>query len=400
MKKFWLVFRYEYLRHVLRKRFLFALMSIPLFILLMIGVVFLTVWLQSDMSPAGYVDLSGRLANARPVPEQSDILIPNTVFRPYATADEAQRDLQAGAIQGYFVLPVDYFQSGKIQYIAQEGIKERTQTDFREFLRFNLVRDYPEQVRARAVKGAEITIRSLDGSRSAAESDFMSVIIPFLSGLIFIIVINVSGSYLVQALVEEKENRTMEIVVTSVSAEQLMAGKVAGNLGVGLTQLIIWILVGIIGLWFADVNLNFEVRVDAQLLTITLLTLLPGFIMVAGLMAAAGATTTDTREAQQLSGFFTLPVVIPYWFVGVLMESPNSPLSVGMSLFPLTAPVALPMRAAFTQIPFWQLALSIGLVCLFAAGAVWLAARAFRLGMLRYGKHLSWKEVFGRGGVK
>jgi ABC-2 type transport system permease protein len=127
---------------------------------------------------------------------------------------------------------------------------------------------------------------------------------------------------------------------------------------------------------------------------------LPAFVMVAGLMATAGATTTDSREAQQVAGYFTLPVVIPYWFIGVLMESPNSPLAIGMSLFPLTAPVALPMRAAFTEVPVWQLALAIGLVCASAAGAVWMAGRTFRLGMLRYGQRLSWKEIFNRGGVK
>jgi ABC-2 type transport system permease protein len=78
------------------------------------------------------------------------------------------------------------------------------------------------------------------------------------------------------------------------------------------------------------------------------------------------------------------------------MMNPNSPLSVGLSLFPLTAPVSLPLRAAFTTLPAWQIAVSLGLLCILAAVSIWFAGRAFRLGMLRYGKRLSWKELFSR----
>ncbi len=78
------------------------------------------------------------------------------------------------------------------------------------------------------------------------------------------------------------------------------------------------------------------------------------------------------------------------------MESPNSPLAIGLSLFPLTAPISLPLRAAFTNIPAWQIALSLGILVGGAIFALWLAARAFRMGMLRYGKKLAWREIFGR----
>ncbi len=325
MKKFWLVFRYEYLRHVLRKRFLFALLSIPLFVLLTIGIGFLAVILQTDQRPAGYVDLSGRLANARPATQEQDALIPNTTFQAFDSAETARKALDSGAIQGYFVLADDYLKSGKIQYVTAESIKDNTRSDFQEFLRYNLASELPAEVAARVVEGPEYVIRSLDGTRSTGESDFLSILVPFVSGLIFVLVINISGSYLVQALIEEKENRTMEIVVTSVSPGQLMAGKVVGNLSVGLTQLVIWIVVGLIGLWFARKNLNFSLQIDPQLILISALTLLPAFVMVAGLMATAGATTTDSREAQQVAGYFTLPVVIPYWFIGVLMRISQQP---------------------------------------------------------------------------
>jgi ABC-2 type transport system permease protein len=210
------------------------------------------------------------------------------------------------------------------------------------------------------------------------------------------LVINTSGSYLVGALVEEKENRMMEIVVTSVSTDQLMAGKVVGNLAVGLTELVIWVIFGVVALALLNSNLLFgsTLNLDTGYLLLSFLTLLPAFIMVAGLMATAGVTASDTREAQQIAGMFTLPVVIPFWLIMPLIESPNSPLAVGLSLFPLTAPISLPMRAAFTNVPFWQTATSLGLLTVGAVVAIWLAARTFRMGMLRYGKRLSLREVF------
>jgi ABC-2 type transport system permease protein len=113
-------------------------------------------------------------------------------------------------------------------------------------------------------------------------------------------------------------------------------------------------------------------------------------------MAAIGSTVTEEREGQQVAGLFTLPVMAPYWFAAQLMGNPNGPLAVGLSYFPLTAPVALSIRAGLTSIPAGQLALSLGLLVLSALGALWLAGRAFHLGMLRYGQKVAWREIFGR----
>jgi ABC-2 type transport system permease protein len=177
----------------------------------------------------------------------------------------------------------------------------------------------------------------------------------------------------------------------------MMAGKVVGNLAVGLTELIVWIGFGLIALAFMRANLGEAAKtlnLDAGYLWLCFFTLVPAFIMVAGLMATAGVTMSDTREAQQVAGLFTLPVVVPFWLLMPLMESPNSPLSVGLSLFPLTAPISMAVRAAFTDVPVWQIALCIGLLVVCAFGALWMAGRAFRMGMLRYGKRLTWREIF------
>jgi ABC-2 type transport system permease protein len=122
----------------------------------------------------------------------------------------------------------------------------------------------------------------------------------------------------------------------------------------------------------------------------------PGFLLYAGLMTAVGCTLAEAQEAQQISGMFILPNVVPWWLAVMIIENPNNPVSIALTLFPLTAPSTLAMRTAFEQVPLWQVVASIALLILSAWGALWLAGRAFRLGMLRYGKRVSLRELFGR----
>lgn len=399
MNKFWLICSYEYLRHVRRRRFIFALLSMPLMILLMISAGLLAVWAEYDSRPIGYVDATGVLAQARQVPPDPGEWFPDPPMQSYPNETAARAALDNKETQGYYLMTAQYQDDGSAQFVTNGQAKSATESAFRRFLRYNLVNGQPTEIANRLVKGPDLEIRSLGGGRKMGENDIFSLLFPMVIGILFLLVINTSGSYLVGALVEEKENRTMEIVVTSVSTDQLMAGKVVGNLAVGLTELLFWIVFGLVTLAFMRANpaQMGNLNLDAGYLFLSFFTLLPAFVMVAGLMAAAGATATDTREAQQIAGMFTLPVVVPFWLIVPLMESPNSPLSVGLSLFPLTAPISLTMRAAFTDVPAWQIALSLGLLVVCAIGAIWLAARVFRLGMLRYGKRLSLREIFGKG---
>jgi ABC-2 type transport system permease protein len=399
MRKFWLVFKNEYLRHVLRKRFLFALASLPFFAVLSIGIGFLAVSLQRDSRPIGYVDRSGLFANAQEIPHEEGEMFGDPEIRAFPDEAAASEALNQKSIQAYFVIDAGYMQNGDVQLVALKNPNDQVQSTFDQFLMYNLLNRFPADVRDRLMdNGMSVEVRSMEGSRQMKEDQFMNILIPLLAGVFFMVAVNTSGSYLMQALVEEKENRTMEIVVTSISPQQLMAGKILGNMCVGLTQLLVWLLFGGLCLWFTAHNFDFGagIQLDGQFVWLTLAALLPAFALVSALMATVGISATEAREAQQVAGLFTLPIFIPYWFVSSLMTTPNSPLAIGMSLFPLTAPVSLPMRAVFTPLPAWQIIVSLSLLVACAAGAFWLAGRAFRIGMLRYGKRLSLKELFAR----
>lgn len=397
MKKLWLIAKHEYLRHVLRKRFILSILSMPIFFAFIVGMGFVSAYMQVNRTPIGYVDYSGLLADAER-PADAEDSFEYVDILPYADETAAATALAAGDIRAYYVLPADYLASGQVQVVANEAKGTEGQGQFRQFVRYNLLKDRPQEQRERLIEGPVLEIRSIDGERSMGDNNILGFLVPMIVAILLIIAINTSGGYLLQALVEEKENRTMEIIVTSVSPTQLMAGKIIGNLSVGLTQIGAWLAVAMIALVivvrFIPIGEGFQL--DAGYVGLMILVTLPAFVMISALMALVGATATEAREAQQIAGLFTIPLAIPLWFVSALIANPNSVLSVILSIFPFTAPLAISLRAGYTDIPLWQTVLAVVLLVIFAIGALWLAGRAFRLGMLRYGKRLTWREIFAR----
>ena len=402
MNKTWLVFRNEYATHVKKKGFIFGILSMPLFVVLMVLVGFVSVWLEHNSAPVSFIDLNHVMGNVQQVPLKKKQPFPPVHSLPFEDESSAEQALRDGSIQAYFLLTDNYFNSGEVIMVTTEKTGANAEHDFGDFLVHNLVKDQPPVLAERLREGPNLIIRSLDGAREMAADDWVSILMPILAGVLFVIAVNISGNYLLQAVVAEKENRTMEIIVTSISPGQLMAGKVLGNLLVGLTQLFTWFIFAIIALKLLPTvfPVKFAPRVDPAGILLIAATFLPAFVMVAAFMGAIGATATDPREAQQTTGWFTIPIVIPLWFTNVFMFNPNGALSVAMSLFPVTAPIALPFRAAFTTVPQWQIILSITLLCLLAAFALWLSGRIFRLGMLRYGKRVRLREAFSKSGSK
>lgn len=395
MSKTWQIFKYEYTRHVMRKRFIVAALSMPLVMVVIIGISVFAQVIQANNSPIGYVDQSGFLAHPIAGPRDNSIFNKPVDLLPYSTEDDAQAALKSGKIQAYYVIEPDYLTTSAVRLVSLKTPSSQIQNQFTDFIKANLLTGQSAQVANRLSSGSNMVIRSADGSREMGQEQWFNILLPILTGLLFMILTLSTGGYLMQAVVEEKENRTMEIMVTSVSADQLMLGKIMGNLCVGLTQMLIWITFGVIGGIAASYFLgwNLAIQFSGESVLILIFSLLPAFIMISALETAIGATVTEAREAQSVTGLFTLPIVMPYWFSSVLISNPNSPLAVGLSYFPLTSPVTLTLRAAFTQIPTLQLAAVVAIQVVCAAAAIWFAARAFRIGMLSYGKRISFRQV-------
>jgi len=342
--------------------------------------------------------LSGITKLAAPADPDAGGLFDRARLIEFSSEEEARSHLNDGEISAYYVIAADYMTSGNVKLVSMDTPGENVQNAFSDLLRSGLMSGVDEEVARRILDGSEVSIRSLTDEREADSQNWFNLVLPIFTAVIFLVVINTSGGYLLQAVVEEKENRTMEIVVTSLSTQQLMTGKIIGNLSVGLTQMLLWAAIPMAAFFALRSRIPFlqAVRIDSQFGWLSIVTLLLAFLMVAALMAMTGATATEAREAQQVSGLFTLPLVCPLWFTSQFMLNPDGILATVLSIFPLTSPLSLPMRSAFTHIPEWQIVLSLLLLLVSALGAMWMAGRAFRLGMLRYGKRLKLAEIFRR----
>jgi ABC-2 type transport system permease protein len=405
MSRLWLVAKHEYRQHVLNKSFLAAIFSIPLLLGLIVGMGSMAEMMGQDGRPVGYVDHSGWLSAPVSLPAESrsfmDQLFEKPVsLLPYHSREAAQSDLEAGKIQAYYVLAEDYAQSTQVELVYIKPPGENATQAFSDFLQVNWLADQPAQIARRAVQRDTLIVRTPDGSRELVEGQIMGILLPILLSLAFMILFMATSFTLLEAVVQEKENRTMEILATSVSPQQLIAGKVLAVVAMGLTMFAAWIILIALGLVFAGRVLGVEwalqVRLPAGPLAAVALVAIPSYVLYGGVMTALGATVADAQESQQFGGLVSLVFGLPFYAIVALVEQPNSPLAIFLTLFPFTSLTTFCLRLAFSTWPAWQLVASLFILTLSALGSMWLAARAFRLGMLRYGKRLDWREILQR----
>lgn len=394
MSKTLLVARYEFRRHVWRKGFLFTVFGIPLLFILIIGGIVLFFTARRNV-PVGVVDLSGQLMSldAYVAPDEQPVQ-----FISYTTEAAAYTALDNDEIQGFYVVPDNYLDTGQLSFIHDGNPYEGIGSDFRDYLRASLLAhsDLSPEIANYFVPGnlAVNTILLDQGSNSS--NDPTGFFVAFIFAFIFVMSVFTTAGFLIQAVVDEKENRTMEILITSIRPESLMTGKIVGLVALGFTQIIIWLTGALIAVVIAQANIpNFPViEIPGTILGIGLLWFVPYYIMIAALITAVGVSVTAVSEGQQLSGLISMTSVVPFWFMYFFIASPNSPLVVALSLIPLTSPLSLIIRWSVAEVPLWQMLVSWGLLAGTAVFSVFLVGRLMKVGMLRYGKKLTLRDAF------
>ncbi len=387
----WVVLKSEYLRRVKRRGYLLSALLVPLIIIVGVAIAgFLGASAETVTKPIAVVDQAGALSSAENLPNPNDVQ-----FVAYPDEEAAIAAVNDGTVDAAFVLAPDYATTRKVTAYSAGDLQRGAQDGFRRYMRWNLAAGLPEDLRARASDEMDLVARSLDGTREFSESTWPNVVIPFVAAMLFFITVIGSASDAVRAVVDEKESRTMEILVTSISPNELMGGKILALFAVGMTQMAAWGVAAAVALIVAKMNIPelSHFQMNWSFLILVLAMFLPAYMITAGLLAAAGAATTELREAQQLATFVTLPSMLPAILSFVILTNPNGLASTIMTLFPLTAPLTVSMRWAFTSIPIWQLVASFVILVASAVGSILLAARVFQAGMLRFGQRLSWQEI-------
>jgi ABC-2 type transport system permease protein len=390
MHNFWLIARHEYRKIVNRKGFLISMIGIPLLIVVIIGVSIVVNVANTDNRPVGYVDAAGVIISEQD--SKADIKM-----IAYPDEASAQLALQAQDIQAYYILPAGYphIKEAELVYWTDAPSTD-TREAFTRFIRQNLASTMPPAIQTRLIEGSHLTVRSMDGRREIGDSSFISFILPFFASFLFIFVVMSSAGYLLQVVADEKENRTVEILLTSLSPEQLIGGKAVGLMAVALTQIVVWLSTIIISLLVAGQFLDWAriTGVPWDFIGIIILFFIPSFALIAGIMTAIGGSVSELRQGQQIAGILNMLFILPLFFLAVIMTSPNSPLVMFMTFFPTTSFVTIGLRWGMDFVPVWQLILSWLLLVTSAVLSVWASARIFRAGMLRYGQRLDMSMIF------
>ena len=268
----------------------------------------------------------------------------------------------------------------------------------------------------------EIGIQNFSGEKTSKMSTYVKMFFGGAAGYLLMMFIIIYGNMVMRSVIEEKTNRIIEIIISSVKPIHLMLGKILGTSLAGITQFIIWVILGgvmltivtaISGMSMAELhgpqqqameqisdNELQQLVIDIAKLPMLLLLVsflvyfIGGYFLYSAIYAAIGAAVDNETDTQQ----FMLPVILPLMlgiYVGffAVIENPHGVVSTVFSMVPLTSPIVMLMRIPF-GVAWWELALSIGILILSIAGVVWIAAKIYRVGILMYGKKPGYKDLY------
>jgi ABC-2 type transport system permease protein len=218
---------------------------------------------------------------------------------------------------------------------------------------------------------------------------------PAVLAIFFALAVLLGSSQMGATVVREKDQRSIEMLVTSLRVRELVAGKVMGVSLLTLTQFAIWGIGAAIGIGLALSSLTGleGLAVPWRAIVWALLLGVPGYFLYGTLAAGLGVIAGNSQQARQLAGLLGFVAFVPFWFVSVLIEAPDGLLAVAASLFPRTSPMFSLLRMTLAQVPTWQLFAALVLILLSLAVAVWSVARIFRAAMLNYGQSLRPEQI-------
>lgn len=389
MNKTLLVFRNEFIYTITRRSFIITLLLIPLASIII--TLFIKVSNQQGSSSIlnqilaapvtsasiGYIDESGLIKS---VPSWQEF----TSLQSFTDQAHANQAFSSGKISGYFIIPADYVKTGNIYQVLANysplsgGSNSQA---IKDLLTYNLLNG-DQQLTFRIENPInQIQTTTLGTTTPQREgSNMLTFFLPYIVTMIFYIIILTASSLMLNSLTTEKQNRMMEILMVSITPTQMLTGKIAALGLVGLLQTLVWTGTGYGLLVFSKsaFNVSAAFQLPFSILIWGLLFFLLGYALYASFMAGIGALVSNLREASQTTTLIIIPLIIPLLLLNIIVNDPNGSLSMFLSLFPLTAPVAMMARLSVVAVPIWQIILSAIILAISAFFAVKAIAGMFR----------------------
>ena len=425
MRNLRLIIQREYLARVRNKTFIIMTFLSPLILVGMFALIaYLSMLNSSEQRIIGLYDETEMFASEFKDQEQVQYLDLSG-----KTFEEAKQMVNEQDYYGLIYIPENLDQGlGGVQFFGKESpglgtIQAIEKTIADRLTREELIeRGIDVNQLNEAKTEVRIEIQNFSGQRTSKMSNYIKMIFGGAAGYLLMMFIIIYGNMVMRSVIEEKTNRIIEIIVSSVKPITLMMGKVLGTSLAGITQFSIWVLLAgglaitsfyVLGIDIFTVQKSQLETVEQiaqpeiaqlvmdvvnlpilSLLIFFLIYFIGGYFLYSAIYAAIGAAVDSETDTQQ----FMFPVILPLMlgiYVGFfsVIENPHGSVSTIFSMIPLTSPIVMLMRIPF-GVPWWELAISLGLLIITNFGVIWLAAKIYRVGILMYGKKASYKELF------
>ncbi|ACZ61888.1 ABC transporter permease [Dehalococcoides mccartyi] len=398
MSKYSIVLKHEFMSTLKRKGFLITSLALPVLGLvgILVGMVVQDINAQPDTAEPlqiGYVDQVGVFSGYQ---EQ-----PGVVLVPQTDSQTAVDNMLNGELDEFLIIPENYINTGIIQrFTLETEISPGGDISYAisSFLTSNLLGGKVDADILSRVQNPFALVNTVideSGQPAPGQGGIPNYIVSYLFGILLLLAIFTASGYLLQGLSEEKENRIMEVLLSSVTTRELMTGKIVGLGLAGLIQVAFWLVCAWGLAQFATKTFGDilgALSIQADMIIVCLVFFVLGYFLYSILMAAIGAITSNVRDGQQLSVIVTMSAAFPFYLMPFILEGGDNILNKALSLFPMTAPITIIMRMG-TGIPVWEIVLAAILLSL----TIWLffglAAKLFRVFLLMYGKTPSIKEI-------
>lgn len=430
MNKTWLIIQREYSTRVRKKSFLLTTFLVPIFFIAMyVGVIFLTKKSYEDNHATVFIldetgDIASRLKDSKAL-----TLVP---------IDESLNDVIARVSKeesdkGILLIPEDFYENRSVEILSIEKPNILTQKEIENQLEDILRSDGYEKIGVDVAQINEIKTDvqvapkqiTEEGDTKDSNTQVAMIISMALAVLVYISLF-LYGSQVMRGVIEEKSNRIVEVIISSVKPFQLMMGKIVGIGLVGLTQFALWLLLS--GILFtaasalisnpanlqetmqsasgtdlnqisqsspqaAKIMASLESINFPELILTFFIFFFGGYLIYSALFAAVGSAVDSETEANQFTFPITMPLLLTYMLsFGVLVNDPNGAIATWLSFIPFTSPIAMIVRVPF-GVPTWQILVSAVLLIGGFLATTWVAARIYRVGILMHGKKASFGEL-------
>jgi ABC-2 type transport system permease protein len=384
MRKTVIVAKHEFLETVKRKGFIVSLI-LPLLILL--PVVFTLGFVPNMASETpqhiGFVDETGMLQ-------------PSGIFINLETIENAKTALLKNEINAFFVVPANYLETGEVTVYSMTGLlSSPPTTQIKAFLLNNLLQGSPldATLKERIQEPAKEVLITLNEKGEVEEKSAVGFLIPYIIAFLLLLAIMTSSGYLMQGIVVEKESKTVEILLSSLTTDELLTGKILGFGSAGLLQVLIWMSFGVLLLLTPYASLLQEIQIS-WILMLAIVYFILGYLLFAGSMACVAAPASTVRDAQQGATVFTMLAIIPLLLLSLIIQAPNSVIARILTYIPYTAPVTTMMRISLVNVPISELVASLVILAISVFIVIKLSAKIFRIGILMYGKKMKLQDIF------